>query len=150
MAVAQEVTSALNHLIETCKDGQDGFETAAKAVDDATLKNELFGFSSQRRNFATELQNLVAWSGEQPKDSGSVSAAVHRGWINIKQAVTGKDAHSILAECERGEDSAVAEYKKAIQAGLPAEYEKVIQTQFQQVQATHDRVKALRDSTKSA
>ena len=44
----------------------------------------------------------------------------------------------------------MAEYKKAIQAGLPSEYEKVIQAQFQQVQATHDRVKALRDSSKMA
>ena len=40
---------------------------------------------------------------------------MHRAWINLKSAVTSGDDHAILAECERGEDSAVDEYKKAME-----------------------------------
>ncbi|MEJ7658987.1 MAG: PA2169 family four-helix-bundle protein [Hymenobacter sp.] len=29
---------------------------------------------------------------------------MHRAWIDLKAAVTGKDSHAVLNECERGED----------------------------------------------
>ena len=73
--------------------------------------------------------------------------SMHRGWINIKSAVTGKDEHAILAECERGEDSAVAEYRKALDAGdLPAHVAETLRAQSGVVKAAHDRVRNLRDA----
>lgn len=150
MPVAQDINSTLNELIETCIDGQNGFETAANAIDEPGLKAELAGYSAQRRDFAADLKSLVARSGESPTERGSVAAALHRGWINLKTAVSTRDRHAILAECERGEDSAVAEYRKAIGAGLPPEYAAVVQAQYAAVQRTHDRVRALRDASKRA
>ncbi len=144
-----DIASTLNGLVQACLDGQNGFETAAGAIDDASLKSELMGFSAQRRDFASDLQNLVSALGETPKESGSVAAAVHRGWINIKTAVVTKDRHAVLVECERGEDSAVASYRKAIEAGLPGDYAQTIRSQHDAVKRTHDRVKALRDSSKA-
>ena len=52
--------------------------------------------------------------------SGSAAGALHRGWINLKSALTSGDDHAILAECERGEDSAVEEVSKALDNGLSA------------------------------
>lgn len=150
MAIAQDLSGTLNELIQTCIDGQNGFDTAAKAIDDASLKSELAGYSAQRRDFAAELKALVARTGETPTDSGSVAAALHRGWINLKNAVATNDRRAILAECERGEDSAVAEYRKAIAADLPVEFATVVQRQYAAVQRTHDRIKALRDSAKAS
>lgn len=143
-----EIASTLNELVQTCLDGQNGFESAAGAIEDPSLKSELMGFSAQRRDFATDLQNLVSSLGESPKESGSVAATLHRGWINIKTAVTTKDRHAVLAECERGEDSAVASYRKAIESGLPGDYAQTIRSQHDAVKRTHDRVKALRDTSK--
>ena len=117
-------------------------------IDDTSLQSELMGYSAQRRDFANDLQNLVASFGDRPAQSGSVAGAMHRGWINLRDALTTRDAYAILAECERGEDSAVAEYRKAAEAGLPAEFDQVIESQFAAVQATHDRIKSLRDSFK--
>ncbi|HRK31417.1 MAG TPA: PA2169 family four-helix-bundle protein [Tepidisphaeraceae bacterium] len=143
-----EIASTLNNLVQTCLDGQEGFETAGKAVDDNALQSELMSFSAQRRDFATDLQNLVASLGESPKESGSVSAALHRGWINLKTAVSSKDRYAVLAECERGEDSAVETYRKALESNLPGEYATTIRTQYDSVKRTHDRVKAMRDASK--
>ena len=115
-----ETISTLNKLIETCKDGQEGFRLAAEAVmDDEDLKSFLFSCSLQRSKFAGELQNEVIALGEPgPEDTSSVSSALHRGWINLKSVITNRDNHAILAECERGEDSAVADYRKAVNSGL--------------------------------
>src|SRR5687768_6697741 len=115
-----DVISTLNGLIETCKDGQDGFKEAAEGVERSDLKSLFYEFSQQRAQFAGELQSLVQTLGGDPENSGSVAAAIHRGWINIKSAVTGKDDGAILNECERGEDSAKDTYKEALKQPLPA------------------------------
>lgn len=141
-----DVISTLNGLIETCKDGQDGFTQAAEGVERSDLKSLFYEFSQQRSQFAGELQELVRGLGGDPEKSGSVAGALHRGWINIKSAVTGKDEGAILNECERGEDSAKAAYKNALEEALPANVISVIQQQYTSIQAAHDRVKALRDA----
>ncbi len=141
-----EVISTLNGLIETCKDGQDGFKAAAEGVERSDLKSLFYEFGQQRSQFVGELQTLVQTLGGDPEDSGSLSASLHRGWINIKSAVTGKDEGSILNECERGEDAAKKAYKDALEQPLPSHVLETVQTQYASVQSAHDRVKALRDS----
>ena len=141
-----DVISTLNGLIETCKDGQNGFKEAAEGVERSDLKSLFYEFSQQRSQFAGELQSLVQSLGGDPENTGSVAAAIHRGWINIKSAVTGKDDGAILSECERGEDSAKNTYKNATEEALPANVMETVQTQYQAVLSAHDRIKALRDS----
>lgn len=140
------IASILNSLIETCKDGQEGFRAAAEAVKNADFKS-LFGeLSIQRQQFVTELQALVRVLGEDVEKTGSIAGALHRGWIDLKSALTSGDEHSVLAECERGEDSAVAEYREALEHDdLPQSVRAIIRQQYMGVQAAHDRVRDLRD-----
>lgn len=145
-----DVISTLNGLIETNKDGQQGFADAAEGVESSNIKSVFYEAGQQRAQFAGELQSLVRELGGDPENSGSVAGAIHRGWINIKSAVTGKDEKAILNEAERGEDSAVKAYKDALEQTLPANIQSTIQNQYSQVQATHDKVKALRDSYRAA
>jgi len=146
----EDVISTLNGLIETCKDGQDGFKTAAEGVERSDLKSTFYELAQQRSQFAGELQTLVRELGGDPEDTGSTSAALHRGWINIKSIVTGKDDGAILDECERGEDIAKAAYEKASQTELPANVKSTVQTQSTQVKAAHDRVRDLRNAANAA
>ncbi|HKX84776.1 MAG TPA: PA2169 family four-helix-bundle protein [Pyrinomonadaceae bacterium] len=140
------VISTLNGLIETCKDGMEGFKTAAEGVVRSDLKT-LFGeFSQERARFFGELQSLVSELGGDPEASGSFAGAVHRGWMDLKATLTGKDDAAILNECERGEDSAKNAYKEALQTALPSNVVEVLQNQYASIQSTHDRVKALRDA----
>ena len=149
-ATNDDVISTLNNLIETCKDGQDGFQTAAEGVQSSNLKSSFYEFGQQRAQYVGELQTLVRELGGDPETTGSTSATLHRGWINIKSLITGKDDEAILNEAERGEDVAKDQYKKALETSLPANVTTVIQKQYQEVQAAHDKVRALRDSAKAA
>lgn len=143
----KETISTLNDLIETCKDGQEGFRLASEAVtNDEDLKTFLFSCSLQRSKFAGELQAELKTLGEaDPAESSTVKSALHRGWINLRQAITGGDDHAILAECERGEDLAVAAYRKAVNSGLSDPLREIVQRQFQEVLATHNTVRDMRD-----
>ena len=145
-STSASIASVLNHLIETCKDGQEGFRSAAEDVKSADLKSLFQELSAQRTQFSSELQRLVGDIGEIPEEGGSVSAAVHRGWIDLKSALTSGDEHAVLAECERGEDFAVAAYRDALEDDdMPDNIRNVIREQSVAVQAAHDRVRDLRD-----
>ena len=145
--MSQEAVSTLNDLIETLKDGKNGFETAASDVKDANVKAIFTQFAQQRSQLASELQSEVRKLGGDPEKSGSVSATMHRGWINIKSALGGGEK-SILNEAERGEDVAVRSYEKALQQNLPGDLSSVVRRQYDQVKQAHDRVRDLRDSWK--
>jgi uncharacterized protein (TIGR02284 family) len=144
-----DVIWTLNGLIETCKDGQNGFKEAAEGIDRSDLKSLFFEFSQQRAQFAGELQSLVQSLGGDPENSGSMAGAIHRGWIDIKSAVTGQDDEAILNECERGEDVAKDAYKSAIESNLPANVLETVQSQYESILSAHDRVKALRNASRN-
>lgn len=140
------VISTINSLIETCKDGQEGFKEASGGVENGKLKTFFNERALERAKYAGDLQALVQTLGGDPEKSGSIAGAIHRGWMNIKTAVVGKDEASILNECERGEDSAKASYQKALDETLPDYVRETLQNQYEGVLASHDQVKIMRDA----
>ncbi len=146
----EETISTLNNLIETCKDGQEGFKDAAEGVENSELKTTFYNYSKQRAKFAGDLQGLVREMGGDPEDSSSITGTLHRGWINIKSVVTGSDETAILNECERGEDVAKKQYKEALEGKLPENANSVVQSQYDDVLKAHDEIKALRNDFRSA
>lgn len=146
----ENTISILNNLIETCKDGQQGFKDAAEGTENSELKKTFYDYSQQRSKFAGELQELVRGMGGEPEDSASFTGSIHRGWINIKSAVTGQDETAILNECERGEDVAVKQYKEALEETMPENVSEVVRRQYADIQAAHDTIKGMRNSSRAA
>ena len=142
------IQETINHLIGACRDGAQGFEAAANALQNAVLKTELLQYGRQRAGFASALVNVMQEMGYSPATHGTVSGAMHRGWINVMKITPGDNEHAVLAACERGEDSAVEAYGEAMGASLPDGILELISTQYQAVRATHDRIRALRDAAK--
>jgi uncharacterized protein (TIGR02284 family) len=145
-----DVISTLNGLIQTCKDGEEGFRQAAEGANTSRLKTLFYELSQQRASFAGELQTLVRSLGGDPEHSGSFSGAMHRGWMDIKTAVSGNDDKAILNECERGEDSAKKTYQDALKESLPANITETVGVQLGAIQSAHDQVRALRDAANNS
>ena len=141
-----DLINGLNGLIETCRDGQEGFKQAAEGIADATVKREFYRYSQQRATFVGDLQDLVRTLGGDPENNGSLSGSLHRGWMNLKAAITGNDEAAIFNECERSEDVAKSEYQTVLEHELPAYIQQTVQAQYSDVIAVHDRVKSLRDN----
>lgn len=145
-----QTIDVLNNLIETARDGQNGFQTAAEGAKAPELKSFFSDSATERANFVTELSRLVTSLGGEPHETGHVAGAVHRGWINIKTAVSGNDDKAILEEAERGEDYAKKAFTDALSESLPAETRAVVERMAKQVQQTHDRVRDLRNQARAA
>jgi uncharacterized protein (TIGR02284 family) len=144
---SDKVVATLNGLIETVKDGEFGFKTAAEGLQDPQVKSLFQQYSRQRSDMARELQSEVRRLGGDPEKSGSTAGAAHRGWINIKSVVTGKSDSSIIAEAERGEDSAKRMYEEALREPLPSATLALVREQSMKIHDAHDRVRALERAT---
>ena len=140
--------SVLNNLIETTKDGEKGFKTAAEGLTAPDIKHRFLQYSRERAQMTSELQAEVRRLGGDPERSGSMAGALHRGWLDIKSVVTGKDDHAILAEAERGEDVAKNAYESALNQSLPALAQALVEQQAVKVRMAHEDVRSLRDRQK--
>ncbi len=141
----QELISTLNNLIETCKDGEQGFRDCSEDFSDPHLNSEFEMRARGCAQAARELQDLVRSLGGKPATGSSVAGALHRRWIDIKSAILGKDDEAILNECERGEDHAIESYRSALAKDLPLEIHSIVNRQYLGLMQNHDLVKSLRD-----
>ncbi|GAB7527694.1 PA2169 family four-helix-bundle protein [Pseudomonas sp. 3A(2025)] len=151
--INKESIDLLNDLIETSKDGQKGFETSAEDLKNPQLKTYFQTRAADCATAVRELQAEVRALGGDPEQSSSVAGTLHRAWVDLKSLVTGKSDEAILNEVERGEDHALADYKKALEKArekaLPVNVVTLIQKQLTGAQANHDKVKLLRDQVRA-
>lgn len=148
--MADNIASVLNELIETSKDGEKGFLTAAEDTKNTELKAIFLRRAQDCAKGAVELQQLVSRMGGRADEGGSVAGAMHRGWVNLKAAVSARDDLAILEECERGEDVAKAKYRKALEdTQLPDDVRTAVQHQYDGVIRNHDQIRDLRDRYRS-
>jgi uncharacterized protein (TIGR02284 family) len=142
------MSTKIKDLLQTLTDGIDGFSHAAKAVKDPELKILFEGFSAERQEMADE---LVAFSDADPaEEKSSITGALHRGWINLKGALTSGNDHAILAECERGEDHALEVFRQAVSEPVSSEALSTINSIATRILATHNKVKELRNATEAS
>jgi len=144
-----EVVDVLNDLLENSRDGEYGFRTCAAEVESAEMKRLFSDRAVGCAQAASELAQLIASLGGKPAEGGTASGALHRGWVHVKGAVGANSELSMLEECERGEDAAVARYRKAMKQSLPADVRAIVERQAEGAQRNHDQIKALRDQARA-
>ena len=145
---------AINDLVETCKDGMKGYQTAAESVENPQIKSELSQFSQQRAQFASELESQARQIGFDTRNEGTVegaaldvAGAVHRGWINLKSALSGNDSKAVLNECENGDAAALKTYEEALRVDtLPPTIKNVIEKQHSQILEAKNKITALKQT----
>jgi uncharacterized protein (TIGR02284 family) len=144
----KEVKQTLHSVIESLIDGQEGFQKIGEHLKDETLRRYFAAESLKRASFRGELETMLHSEGDHdPKESGSMSGAIHRTWGDIKAHLGGGD-HTLLETSEQGEDAAKKAYKEALEKELPLPVRQLLTTQYAHVQTSHDFVKAARDSSK--
>jgi len=151
MAYTSNVISIVEKLIETCRDGQNGFRESAQHVKDPAIRELFNQLSLQRAQFAGELESAVHHLSKKTdvKQDGSIGGKLHRTWIDLKANLGAGDA-GIVASAEAGEDSAKKNYQEIEHEDLPGELREIIARQAEAIFVAHDRIKQLRDQMKAA
>ena len=140
----------LKNLIEINNDRTLGFKKALEDLEpiNADLQVIFTTAAAESERSSKELTTLVEQHGAEVDDNDeSVAGAIHRAWIDVKALFGGKDRKSILEEAERGEDAIKAAYKKVMDSGdVTGQALETVLDQAAQIRASHDKIKALRDS----
>lgn len=145
-----DVIDLLNDLIENCKDGEYGFRECAEHAKSPQLQQIFSARAQDCRRAADELQQRVSAMGGKAEDGGTAMGAMHRGWVSVRSALSTYDDKAMLEECERGEDVAVAKYRKALERdSLPADLRSLLERQLMGAQRNHDEIKALRNQARA-
>jgi len=149
METTEKTIDVLNDLIQINNDRAEGFEKAAKDLNDENidLKAIFDQLASESRDNVTKLAAEVGRASGDAETGGSVTGAIHRAWIDVKATFGGSDRKSILSECERGEDAIKKSYREALEENeLDSQVRELLLNQQQGINASHDQIKALRDS----
>ncbi|GAB4054154.1 ferritin-like domain-containing protein [Spirosoma litoris] len=110
-----EILDQLSQLLTLSHDAEKGYQEAAENVDDNDLKILLQTQSRQRAEFAQELDREIRALGGEPDEGTSLTADLHRAWINIKSAFSTNDDKAVVQECHRGDQEALNTYNAVLQ-----------------------------------
>lgn len=145
--------SVLNDLIQINTDRITGYEKAS-----SELKGEradiaaIYGrMASQSRDLKMELEAAVGEQGGETAEGKTVSGTIYQTWMDVRTAFSSKKEQSTLDLCEFGEDAAQNAYKKALDTDdITPDVRDLISRQKDELMASHDEIKALRDAEKVA
>jgi uncharacterized protein (TIGR02284 family) len=141
-AETPDVVRLLNTLLETCTDAEKGYGAAAADASAPALKTLFRDYETQRADFVGELTSAIEKLGVFPQSHGSFKGTAHRGFIGVRRAIEGRSDAIILAECERGERSALARYDRALARvtldALPLDVRAMVIDQRAAIKLAHD------------
>ena len=110
----------LSKLYTRLIDSRDGYKDAMESATSPSVKGILNDMAERRTRDAAELRSFLAREGMDLDDDGSLLAAAHRTFMNVKDAVTGTDDQAIIDEILRGEKALHEQYHDALEASGPS------------------------------
>lgn len=111
----KEIISDLKGLVSIVNDGKEGYQSAAETTDNLELKAVFLKYVAERALYENELKaHLAKHGGDSDNDSGGILGAIHRTWIDIKEALTDKSEKALLSAVITGEKAALEKFDMAI------------------------------------
>ena len=138
----------LNKLVEINNDRVEGYETAAKEMENGEL-HSLFGkLAATSHNNLSDLRAEINRLGGEATEGTKISGKFFRAWMDVKAALSSNERQTVLDSCEFGEDKALEAYHEVLEdtEHLTAEQIAMVRKQEAALRQDHDQVKALRDA----
>jgi uncharacterized protein (TIGR02284 family) len=131
----------LKELYTRLIDSRDGYEQAFERANKTYFKPMLAELEKERAEFAAAVRADLLKVGENVEEEGSILAGLHRTFLGLRDAVTGKDDEAIKAEIVRGEEHLKKAYDAAVEEAEGSTQVKLM-TQKQKVDEAIERVEA--------
>jgi uncharacterized protein (TIGR02284 family) len=141
---------ALNDLIATCHDSEEGYAKAAKGVHNDQLSNRLTSISGRRGQMANELRNVVSGLGAAAATDAHFGGILHRGWVDLETRLRGKSDNEIVQECVDGDAGTLQHYDHALDQALSADARTTVERQRSEVREQITSLQARHGKTGTA
>lgn len=137
--------AVLNTLIGTLLDSIEGYQKSAENVENSSYATMFNDRARERQQAVTKLQAAVAQAGGEPEDEATTLGGIHRVFVDLKSAVTGRDDVAIVKEVERGEDYLKDKFEAALNnAELSPTARSAVTEAWTSVKAGHDQMSQLK------
>jgi uncharacterized protein (TIGR02284 family) len=140
-------------LMEVLADGREGFTKGAEKLDESNspeLATVFRRYGDQRASFYGELEQMAKEYGDNVEESGSIAASLHRGWMSLKDAVSGSSPKGVIDAAEQGEDHAMGAYQDALESDISPDLRSVVERQLGDVQVAHATIRDLKEKLQAA
>ncbi|MHA4811533.1 PA2169 family four-helix-bundle protein [Flavitalea flava] len=144
----EKTIEVLNDLIQINNDRITGYERAIKETkeEDKDLKVLFVSMIAESHKIKIALATEVQTLGATVEQGTTTSGKIYRAWMDVKAIFTGHDRHTVLQNCEAGEDAAQEAYDSALEhEELPAFIRDLLVGQQKDLKDSHDEIKSLRD-----
>ncbi|HRH47218.1 MAG TPA: PA2169 family four-helix-bundle protein [Panacibacter sp.] len=147
MKTPNSVIEILNDLVMIHNDRITGYERALAELkhEDDDLKPLFTEYIDQSRRLKNELGNEVQTYGGSIESGTTTGGKIYRAWMDVKAIFTGHDRHTVLSNCEFGEDAAQKAYTDALKEEVPAYIAEMLLDQKDELKEAHDEIKSYRD-----
>lgn len=140
---------ALERLVEANVDSIAGYTEAASIAHDEELTSLFDDIAHTRRRNAAELGRQLVGAGASPHFTGSVKAATHRAWMDLRGFLQHGDRAAVLAEVSRGEHAMRERYERVLASLGGGTLRATVDGQYREVVAQLERVDGLLSATGS-
>ncbi|HEX8223697.1 MAG TPA: PA2169 family four-helix-bundle protein [Allosphingosinicella sp.] len=132
--------TVLNSLIETTIDSVDGYRHSAGEATNPQFAEIFRQRAQEREQVVAKLRQRVTELGGTPEEEGGLLAKAHRQFLSLRDAVTGNDDKSVIAEVDRGESYLNGKWETALaDDGLSVETQRLIRDCYQSVRSGHEQ-----------
>jgi uncharacterized protein (TIGR02284 family) len=139
MLNSHDVT-VLNSLIETTIDSIDGYRHSAGEATNEQFAEIFRKRAQEREEVVGLLRRRVTELGGTSEDDGSLLAKAHRQFLSLRDAVTGRDDKSVIAEVDRGESYLNGKWEAALaDDGVSVETQRLLRECYQSVRSGHEQ-----------
>ena len=148
MEKSREVVEVLNDLVMINNDRINGYQRAIKELKsgDTDLKTLFDQMILESQHIKSDLAHEIQVLHGDVEDGTTEMGKIYRAWVDVKAVFTGENRHSILSNCEAGEDAAQKAYTRALETDrLPAFLKDLLKTQKETLQDSHDEIRDLRN-----
>ena len=145
----KNTNDVLDHLMQTLEDGSAGLTDAAGRLDEINCTAFAASFrelAQQRIRFHSEVRELAIDLGYEPSDEGTLAAKVHRGWMGIKDILSGDSPEGILVVAEQGEAHAISVYEKAGLVDVPIILKATTVRQLASIRTARETIKGFQQT----
>lgn len=130
----EQVVNRLNQLLTRNYDAEAGYRDAAENVENPKLRAFFENAAQQRYDFGHKIKEEIRNLGEKPNKGTSMTADIHRKWIDLRSNVAKRTEVAVLDECIRGEETAIKDYQEALSSpNITGEYASMLQNQLTEI-----------------
>jgi|GEM_PF-909523 len=150
MSALEQEKSVVTNLIDVCKDGRDFYRNASENIEGKELETIFVDSANTREAIIVGLEEYMKDQGESVEADGTVKGKAASIYGQLAAKITPDTEKTLVTQLEEAEDRSLETFKEATTRNITPELKAKIENYANDMQQTHDRMKAIKDTLKAA